>query len=75
MILMQNSCLFRKLSTLDGFTTSVAVAPFLVSDTPSVSNLYPLLSMNLAVPLLTVQVILPIPSGPDICCRSIMGSS
>ena len=25
--------------------------------------------------LLTVQVILPIPSGPDICCRSVMGNS
>ena len=66
--------LFWKLLTLDGFTTSVAVAPFLVSDTPPVSNCPPL-AANVAVPLLTVQLIIPIPSGPDICCRSVMGNS
>ena len=26
-------------------------------------------------PLLSAQVILPIPSGPDICCKSVMGKS
>ena len=74
LISVQYRCLFWKLPTLDGFTISVAVAPFSVSDTPPVSNRPPL-AANLAVPLLTVHVILPIPSGPDICCRSVMGNS
>ena len=71
---LQYRPLFWKLPTLVGFTTSVAVAPFLVSDTPPVSNCPPL-AANQAVPLLKVQVILPIPSGPDICFRSVMGYS
>ena len=73
-ILVQYRSLFWKLPTLDVFTTSVVVDAFFVWVTPPVSNTPPL-ATNLAVPLLTMQVILPIPSGPDICCRSVMGNS
>ena len=71
---MQYTPLFWKLLTFDVLTTSVDVAPSLVSVTAPAS-IRPPLAANLAVPLLTVQVILPIPSGPAICCRSVMGNS
>ena len=71
---MQYTPLFWKLLTFDVFTTSVDVDPFLLSVTPPAS-IRPPLAKNLAAPLLTVQVILPIASGPAICCRSVMGNS
>ena len=67
----QYMSLFWKLLTVVVFTKSTA--PFDTRVTPIVCNV-PFELLNLAVPLLAVQVILPIPFGPDICCRSVMGN-
>ena len=56
------------------FTSSIAVAPFPIWVTPLVCSGFPLVK-NLAVPLLTVQMTLPIPSASVICCTSVMGNS
>ena len=61
-MLVQYSPLFWKMLTLNVFTTSFAsIAMYLICDTSRVSN-GPPLGTNSAVPLLTAQVILPIPA-------------
>ena len=69
---VQRPSILWKLSTSVAVTVRDAVAPSLVSITLPVCGVS--VVVNSAVPLLTVQVICPIPSEPDICCRSVMGN-
>ena len=64
--LQKPSMLWKLLVSL-AVTVRDARVPFFISTGPPVGG-FPC-NLNQAVPLLKVQLILPIPSGPDICCR------